>query len=145
MWAVALLHKKDIYPKAWEEKKPNKTDVDNDHVPTLMLLAALKVWDHGEELPAHDLPLECRKFIEKHSRYNVSNAGHYPGSSLDIHRDISLTPLSINEERGGSYKYIDVKKTQKQEFDLQTKLKQFNPTLHFTAVLVSWFFCAVFF
>ena len=33
-------------------------------MPTLMLLAALKVWDHGEELPAHDLPLECRKFIE---------------------------------------------------------------------------------
>ena len=37
---------------------------------------------------------------------------------------------------GGSYKYIEVTKTQKQEFDLQTKLKQFNPTLHFTAV---WF------
>ena len=29
-----------------------------------MLLAALKVWDHGEELPAHDLPLECRELIE---------------------------------------------------------------------------------
>ena len=36
----------------------------------------------------------------KHSRYNVSNASHYPGSSLDIQRDISLIPLSINEERG---------------------------------------------
>ena len=44
--------------------------------------------------------------------------------------------------RGGSYKYIEVKKTQKQEFDLQTKLKQFNPTLHFTAV---WFSVLCFF
>ena len=85
-----------------------------------------------------------QEVYRKHSRYNVSNASHYPGSSLDIHRDISLTPLSINEERGGSYKYIDVKKTQKQEFDLQTKLKQFNPTLHFTAVWFPGFLCCVF-
>ena len=105
-------------------------------MPTLTLLAALKVWDHGEELPAHDLPLECRKFIENIPGIMSAMPVHYPGSSLDIHRDISLTTLSINEERGGSYKYIDVKKTQKQEFDHQTKLKQFNPTLHFTAV---WF------
>ena len=86
-----------------------------------------------------------QEVYRKHSRYNVSNASHYPGSSLDIHRDISLTPLSINEERGGSYKYIDLKKTQKQEFDLQTKLKQFNPTPHFTAVWFPGFLCCVFF
>ena len=46
--------------------------------------------------------------------------------------------------RGGSYKYIEVKKTQKQEFDLQTKLKQFNPTLHFTAVWFTGFLCCFF-
>ena len=85
-----------------------------------------------------------QEVYRKHSRYNVSNASHYPGSPLDIHRDISLTPLSVNEERGGSYKYIDVKKTQKQEFDLQTKLKQFNPTLHFTAVWFPGFLCCFF-
>ena len=47
--------------------------------------------------------------------------------------------------RSRSYKYIEVKKTQKQEFDLQTKLKQFNPTLHFTAVWFPGFLCYVFF
>ena len=46
--------------------------------------------------------------------------------------------------RGGSYKYIEVKKTQKEEFDLQTKLKQFNPTLHFTAVWFPGFLYCVF-
>ena len=46
--------------------------------------------------------------------------------------------------RGGCYKYIEVKKTQKQEFDLQTKLKQFNPTLHFTAVWSPGFLRCVF-
>ena len=91
---------KDVYTKAWEEKKPNKqmstiikslkdegrklellwkattkgtiyleektpfgpTALQglgtNDQVPSLMLPAALKVWDRGEELPAHDLPPE---------------------------------------------------------------------------------------
>ena len=91
---------KDVYTKAWEEKKPNKLmsmiikslkdegrklDIvwkattkwtiyleektsfrptalqghgTNDQVPILMHLAALKVWDFGEELPAHDLPPE---------------------------------------------------------------------------------------
>ena len=47
----------------------------NDQVPSLMLLAALKVWDHGEELPAHDLPLERRKFIPPRS--TASNTSQY--------------------------------------------------------------------
>ena len=130
---------KDVYPKAWEEKKPNKqmsTIIkslkdegrklellwkastkgtiyleeqrsfrptalqglgSNDQVPTLMLLAALKVWAHGEELPAHDLPLECRKFIENLPGLLPATPAN-PGSSLEIHRDISLTPLPIHEE-----------------------------------------------
>ena len=69
----------------------------NDQMPSLMLLAALTVWDHGEELPAHDLPLECRKFIENLPGL-LSAAPVNTGSSLEIHRDISLTPLPIHEE-----------------------------------------------
>ena len=130
---------KDVYTKAWEEKKPNKqmsaiikslkdegrklelpwkastkgtiyleeqrsfrpTALQglrtNDQVPSLMLLAALTVWGHGEELPAHDLPLECRKFIENLPGL-LSVTPVNTGSSLEIHRNISLTPLPIHEE-----------------------------------------------
>ena len=69
----------------------------NDQVPSLMLLAALTVWGHGEELPAHDLPLECRKFIENLPGL-LSVTPVNTVSSLEIHRNISLTPLPIHEE-----------------------------------------------
>ena len=53
----------------------------NDQVPSLTLFAALKVWDHGEELPAHDLPLERRKFIfPRSTARNTSQYGLFFGN-----------------------------------------------------------------
>ena len=121
----------------------------NDQVPSPMLLAALTVWDHGEELPAHDLPLECRKFIENLPGL-LSATPVNTGSSLEIHRDISLTPLPIHEEWGLwgvalTNVLFKANITQNWQIGLETKLS--HSTLHYLAhsslVFNQTNFCAV--
>ena len=100
MWTVTLLQKRiSILRLGRRRNLIHRHTVDNDQVPTLMLLAALIVWDQRsfQHMIYH---WSAGRFIENIPGYNVSDASHYPGSSLDIHRGISLTPLSINEERG---------------------------------------------
>ena len=59
-------------------------------VPPLMQLAALKIWDYGQEFATHDLPRDCQLFI-----HNLPNTVQpSPAPTLGIH----FTPLPAHEE-----------------------------------------------
>ena len=40
------------------------TSTPDEQIPRLMQLAALKVWNYGEELPIYDLPRECQLCLQ---------------------------------------------------------------------------------
>ena len=61
-------------------------------VPPLMQLAALKIWDYGQELPTHNLPRECQLFIQ-----NLPNTVQ-PNSPSASTLDMNVTPLPMHEE-----------------------------------------------
>ena len=127
---------KDVYPKAWKEKKvKNDTptmiqslkadgrklqlywkastkgtsaleeqrsfkptviegNTPDGQVPTLLQLAALKVWDYGEELPTHDLPRECQIFIQNLPKVFQPSATSLSTFSMYV----NATPLPAHEE-----------------------------------------------
>ena len=129
---------KDVYPKAWIEKKVNNdlpdmiqslkadgrklklhwkasakgtsalegqrsfsptviegvTSTPDGQVPRLMQLAALKVWNYGEELPIYDLPRECQLCLQ-----NLPNVFQPPTTCLSrSHMTVHITPLPTHEE-----------------------------------------------
>ena len=129
---------KDVYPRAWVEKKVNNnlpetiqslkadgrklklqwkastkgtstlegqrsfnptvieevTNTPDGQVPRFMQLAALKVWNYGEELPIYDLPRECKLCLQ-----NLTNVFQPLTTHLSMsHMSVNVTPLPAHEE-----------------------------------------------
>ncbi|PFX22700.1 Zinc finger MYM-type protein 1 [Stylophora pistillata] len=70
------------------------TSTPDGQVPRLMQLAALKVWNYGEELPIYDLPRECQLCLQ-----NLPNVFQPPTTCLSrSHMTVHITPLPTHEE-----------------------------------------------
>ena len=70
------------------------TCTPDGQVPRLMQLAALKVWNYGEELPIYDLPRECQLCLQ-----NLPNVFQPPTTHLSTsHMSEHVTLLPAHEE-----------------------------------------------